>query len=506
MQQGQLNMGMASTAHELDDELLASAVLDTVDTLVVVFDRRGRIVQFNRACEEATGYAFAEVAGEPFWDRFLIPEEKTVVQKRFAQLLNSQIPSRGQNFWVCKDGRRRLIAWSNRPFIDQAGKTRYIISAGNDITEREQTVQLINASESLQRVTTAVLQDLTTIDHVMHVVCREARLLTGASGSAVWLQEDDRFLRLQNSSGVPEPAQPRLELDSGLAGCVLQRREPLRQNSPHEQVHGCRRNPDLQTFLAVPLCVDDTPRGILDVVNKPGGFTDEDVQIMMLFAEQAAFALDHARLHEQAEKLAVLEERQRLARELHDSVTQTMYSVNLYADATKMALDAKKIDTVEAHLQELRTLTREAMLDMRLLIFELHTPVVEKEGLATAINTRLEAVETRAGIDTTLRVHGNEGRLPLAYEEELYRIAQEGLNNVVKHARATKVVIDLFFTPEALTLRLQDNGSGFDPQQVRNHGGMGLPGITERVARLGGDLKLRSAPGEGTTILVTVAR
>lgn len=480
---------------------LINAVFDTVETLIVVIDRRGRIVRFNRACETTTGYTLDEVKGQRLWDLFLLPHEKTAVRAVFAELVAGRFPNKSENVWITKDGRHRLIAWSNTAIPDANGEVAYVIGAGNDITARQQTALLLNASESLQRVTTALLQHLTTLGDVLSIVCSEALQLTGATGSAVLLLEDETWLQVTSSSGTPTPAEERLPISDSSAGVVIDRGEPLLLNEPQGQKQAYR-NPDIKTLLAVPLCVNDTTLGVLDVVNKPGGFTAEDVQVMQLFADQAAIAIEHAQLHEQAEKLAVIEERQRLARELHDSVTQALYSVILYADATRMALTAEKRDVALEHLNELRTMAREAMMDMRLLIFELHPPVLEKEGLVTAVQSRLEAVEARSGLQTALKVMGDEVRLPLALEEELYRIVQEGLNNAVKHARAQQVTVILHYHDDALDLEVRDDGRGFDP--AHPGGGMGLRGIEERVARIGGRLTIKSTPESGTTLKVEV--
>ena len=205
--------------------------------------------------------------------------------------------------------------------------------------------------------------------------------------------------------------------------------------------------------------------GVLDVVNKPGGFTEEDVRVMSIFANQAAMAIEHARLQKQAEQLAVLQERERLARELHDSVTQSLYSVNLYANAAALALTAGKQETATGYLQELQDTAQEGMRDMRLLIFQLHPPELETEGLAAVLQARLAAVEARAGLQTDFRVEG-ERRLPIAVEGELYWIAQEALNNVLKHAQAQHVTVRLHFTDASICLEVRDDGVGFDPLAI----------------------------------------
>ncbi len=480
----------------------AETILAAVDTLIVVLDRNGRITRINHACEKLTGYGNDEAQDQFFWSLFFPTEDAAQVCADFAELVAGQHAYEGENYWHTKDGRQRLISWSYTlpPEIDDA--VEYVIISGTDITRQKKTALLQNARDNLQQVTTALLQHLTTLDDVLAIVCQAALELTGASGSAVLLLEDESWLHVKSSSGLPRPALERLPIGESFAGLVMGQGKPLLLNDPQREIQAYHRNPDLQTLLAVPLYVDDMVMGALDVVNKAGGFTDEDIQVMQLFADQAAIAIEHAQLHQQAEKLAVIEERQRLARELHDSVNQALYSVTLYADAARRALAAGKKDVAATHLRELRMMAREAMMDMRLLIFELHPPVLEKEGLVTAVQTRLEAVEARSGLRTALHVTGEEIHLPLSIEEELYRIVQEALNNAVRHARAQQVTVEFIFENDLLSLIVCDDGRGFDPAIAKQSGGLGLRGIEERAARIDGTLTVESALEEGTALQV----
>ena len=208
-------------------------------------------------------------------------------------------------------------------------------------------------------------------------------------------------------------------------------------------------------------------------------------------------------LEEQVKERAVAAERSRLARELHDSVTQALYSVTLYAEATRLALSVEKRDVAAENLRELHNIAREAMVDMRVLIFELHPPVLEEEGLVAALQARLAAVESRARLKTEIRVEG-ERRLPISVEEELFRIALEALNNVIKHANAQRVTVDLKFEGADACLEITDDGVGLDPVEARESGGMGLLGIEERVQRIQGSFAIESAPGDGTTLRIKV--
>ena len=208
-------------------------------------------------------------------------------------------------------------------------------------------------------------------------------------------------------------------------------------------------------------------------------------------------------LEQQAREQAVAAERSRLARELHDSVTQALYSVTLYAEATRLALSAGKQEIATENLGELHNMAREAMVDMRMLIFELHPPVLEQEGLVAALQARLSAVDSRAGLQAQFRAEG-ERRIPLPIEEELFWVAVEAFNNVIKHARAHSVTVDLQFDDQTVNLVVSDDGQGFDPARLDESGGMGLAGMKQRVSRIEGKLEIASAPGRGTTVKVEV--
>ncbi len=367
-----------------------------------------------------------------------------------------------------------------------------------------ETRRQLAESQSLQRVTAALLQRR-TLDEVLEIVRHEARQLTGAAGGGVFLLEDDTWLRMTGNDIELDPLTQRIPVAGTFTGQAVLSGRPMLVN---DYADGAveTRTPGLKTesLLAVPLQVAGTAIGALNVANKAGGFTEDDVRILGLLADVAAIAIENAQLHEKAERLAIVEERQRLARELHDSVTQALYSVTLYAEAARMALAAGRQDVAAENLRELQAMAREALFDIRLLVYELHLPILEGQGLAAALRARLAAVEARVGLLTEFRVDGGR-RLPLAAEEELYRIALEALNNVIKHARAQHVTVYLRFDDRQVSLEIADDGLGYDPIRARESGGMGLRGMEERAQRLHGSLEIRSVPGKGATVKVEVS-
>jgi signal transduction histidine kinase len=205
-------------------------------------------------------------------------------------------------------------------------------------------------------------------------------------------------------------------------------------------------------------------------------------------------------LRQREREKAITEERNRLARELHDSVTQALYGVTLYSEAVAGQLALGDTDRATEHLSELQDTSQEALAEMRLLIFELRPPILEELGLVAALQARLQAVEGRAGLKTEFKTN-IEGRLPSDVEEGFYRISLEALNNALKHAQANNIKVHLHKDDQRINLEITDDGIGFDLASARVGGGMGISAMEERAADLGGRLTVDSIPGSGTRIM-----
>jgi len=205
----------------------------------------------------------------------------------------------------------------------------------------------------------------------------------------------------------------------------------------------------------------------------------------------------------QAEELATAKERNRLARELHDSVAQTLYGLTLQAEAAARKLNVGQTDEVAEYLREIRDSAQQTLQETRLLIFELRPPLLEQEGLASALRARLESVESRSGLKAQMQLQ-ELNQLPAGVEAGLYGISNEALNNILKHAHASEIKVSLKKGSNKVILEIQDNGVGFDLASVGTRGGMGLNGMKERAEQFGGELKINSN-ANGTTIRVEVS-
>jgi signal transduction histidine kinase len=255
-------------------------------------------------------------------------------------------------------------------------------------------------------------------------------------------------------------------------------------------------------WMAIPLMLKKKVIGMLSLAHsQPNYYSRRSAELVMAIANQAAIAIENAQLYERAQELAAVEERQRLARELHDSVSQALYGISLGVHTARMQLDRDPKDLAES-LDYVLELAEAALIEMRALIFELRPESLETEGLVTALTKQAAALQARQNIVVNTDLCP-EPEIPLKVKQDLYRVAQEALHNTVKHAHASKVRVRLRQTREAVTLEVCDNGRGFDAT-ASFPGHLGLHSMQERVTDLGGELQIESTSGQGTCIRVQV--
>lgn len=251
-------------------------------------------------------------------------------------------------------------------------------------------------------------------------------------------------------------------------------------------------------WMGVPIVYRDEVVGLLDFDHEqPGAFTERHARLAMAAASQAAIAIANARLLTEVQGLAAQEERQRLARDLHDAVTQQLFSASLIGEVLPQIWANDPAKGAE-YLEDLRLLTRGALAEMRALLVELRPAALTETPLPDLLQHLTAALSGRARVPVELQVEG-EAQLPGEAQVALYRVGQEALQNIAKHAKAQHVLVVLQLGDGAATLTVRDDGRGFDPTVVpANHFGLAI--MRERMAAVGGTVTLESAPGQGTTI------
>jgi signal transduction histidine kinase len=250
----------------------------------------------------------------------------------------------------------------------------------------------------------------------------------------------------------------------------------------------------------LPLQIRDRKLGVLAIIGAPeSSFTPDQLALFKSIADQLSVAIENAHLFEKAEDVAVAAERNRLARELHDAVTQTLFSASLIADVLPRIWE-RDPDQGRVRLEELRELTRGALAEMRTLLLELRPATLTEASLAELLRQLTQAFGGRSRLPIELIVEG-ERPLPPETQVALYRITQEALNNITKHAGANQAILKLQFSPQAVSLSIHDNGRGFDLADVPPNS-LGLSIMRERAEKIGAKLAINSRIGEGTIVTI----
>jgi PAS domain S-box-containing protein len=256
----------------------------------------------------------------------------------------------------------------------------------------------------------------------------------------------------------------------------------------------------VRSYVGAPISLEGSVIGFLNVDSAtPGFFTPLHAERLGAFADQAAIAIQNARLYEQSQAVAALEERQRLSHELHDAISQTLWSASLIADVLP-DLWEQNVEKGRQKLVRLRQLTRGALAEMRTLLLELHPTALTEVSLGDLLQRLCDIATSRTGI-TILPVLEGQISLPPNVQIALYRMAQESLSNIARHAAASQITVHLHCDPQLLTLRISDNGRGFDLDRSRP-GHMGLDIMHQRAQSIGASLTINSQVGQGTEIIV----
>ena len=291
----------------------------------------------------------------------------------------------------------------------------------------------------------------------------------------------------------------------GLTGWVAEHGEPLIvADVTQDSRYVWLQKSATRSEMVVPIIVKEQVIGVLDVQSDQlNTFDRTDLAVVQAIANQTGIAIENARLYERAQELAVMQERNRLARDLHDAVTQTLFSASLIADALPQTWQADPQQGREL-LRELRQLSRGALAEMRTLLLELRPAALIETPLHNLLRQLCEAASGREGLLVNLEL-AKDCKLPAEAHIAFYRIAQETLNNILKHSRAKQVTVKLNSRPsnqrQVVELTIGDDGRGFDPTQVPpDH--FGLRNMRERAQAIGAELNVTSKPGHGTQIQV----
>ena len=371
-------------------------------------------------------------------------------------------------------------------------------------------------SPALRAVSDAVLAVAAeqSVDEVLQRLVHSARELAGARYAALGIPDDAGGFRTFLVSGMSDElvaSMGPLPRTHGMLGAMLQMREPYLTDDLHADPRfkgwWPSQHPDMRSFLGVPIAARDRVIGAFYLTEKLDGrrFDDGDRELIELLAAHAAIAITNARLYERSHELSILSERNRLALELHDVVSQKLFSLNLAADTAATLLEREPARAA-VQLQRVRQLTRESLAELRALIMGLRPADLARDGLTGALSKEVEMLRRVHAIEIELDVdRAQPPAIDAEHEATVLRIAQEALHNAVKHAAARRVTVTLSGDDGEPLLTIDDDGVGFDPRDpaLRSRR-LGLTSMEERARELGGRLAIRSAAGAGTTVTLTL--
>ena len=370
-----------------------------------------------------------------------------------------------------------------------------------------------DAFKAMSDAVLAIAAEL-SVEPILQKLVHAARELAGARYAAIGVPDGEGAFAQFITSGVSEKliaAMGPLPRTHGLLGAMLESPEPYRTIDLHTDPRFKGRwpdeHPDMRSFLGVPIVSRSGIVGAFYLTQKRGAneFDAEDQRLIEMLAAHAAVAIENARLYERARELSIVEERNRLARDLHDSVAQKLFGAVLTAEAASTLL-AQDAGQARVQLDRLQELVGEALDELRSLVFELRPPALETEGLATTLRKHVDVLRRVHRRAIELRIAGTPRLSPRA-DAEVFRIAQEALQNALRHSRAERVELSVEARDGLLVLAVADDGDGFDASDpaVRSRR-LGLTSMEERARELGGTLVIDSRAGEGTTVRLEVPR
>lgn len=509
----------------LESEKRLRLAIDTMPSLTWFGRADGAVVFLNEQWRRYTGLATEDGLGRA-WARIIHPEDLAALDARWTDTLRTGVPGEHQARVRRFDGEYRwfLLVWV--PLLDTSGSVVAWFGSNTDIEERQRTEQTLRASAHVARRQVEILKssldalsreaDPTRLaGHILGSIIRQF----GAHSGSVWARDpgtDTVALQFAFEEGhVVHRDDPRF------AG--LDPRLPMDNAWPRPEVFSngtASVIEDIREVPSFPLRDRLVPMGIVTVLFAPmavmghlegavalrftarRSFSPEEVELAVAFASQLMLAIQLTRLSQQSRESAVLAERNRMARDIHDTLAQGFTGVIVQLEAAEDATLRGLGGEADRHIRRAIDLARDSLKEARRSVGALRPTALETGTLCNVLPEMLERMIAGTGLGLDFAISGTPFVLPAEWENDLLRIGQEVLTNVLRHARASRFQALLAFAPDSVRLELHDDGIGFDPTTRKD--GFGLRGMHERASNMGGALTIRSKPGDGTRIAIAV--
>lgn len=495
-------------------EAMLHTLLESLPVAIVAVDQKGTILYTNQKLDQLFGYIPGELTGASL--EVLVPAHLRDLHTRHRTTYEQQPHSRpmgtGMDLLALRKDGTIFPIEAGLSNVNLAGKP-VTLSSVVDVSRRKHNEEVLEqrveertreierrrrVAESLRDII-SLLNSSRPLQTVLDHIVAQAGALLDADAAAIYRLEENRTpIVVLASYGLPDELRAdnyRLIIES-LPAASPETPLPEPEIGREPTVDAVNRH--YQAQLAIPLTAqDEVFGGLMLYYTAPRKYTSEEISLAITFGEQIKLAIENDRLRAHAERDAVAAERNRIARDLHDSVSQTLFSASLIAEVLPRLWSRDHAESLR-RLEELKALTRGALAEMRSLLLELRPAALIEVEISELLRQLTEAASARARIPVSLDIEGNT---PLQQEVKIacYHITQEALNNVIKHARASQAAVRLRLTPEGVWLEICDDGWGFVLQAVTPEH-LGLTIMSERADGVGGVLQVESAPGEGTSV------
>jgi PAS domain S-box-containing protein len=493
------------------------SMVDAATDAIISVDEDQQIIIFNQGAERIFGYSVDEIAGQTL--DMLLPERLRVVHhqhiKDFAESdVTARLMGERQEILGRRKNGQEFPAEASISKLEVAGKQFFTVVL-RDITNRKRAElereKLIDQLQALNKAAQAITSEL-SLEHVLRKIAEAAQDLIQARYAALGVHDGHgkliRFITVGIEPQTYDKIGP-LPIGRGLLGALLHQGQSLIINdmANHPEAVGFPvHHPAMRSLLGVPIFSKATLIGAFYLADKTDGsdFTEIDQKLIEMLAYHAAIAIENARLYKQTQRLAILEERDRFARDLHDGIIQSTYGVGLSLENVKAAIDPQNQEAAAMIDQALNSMAQ-MITELRNYIFDLRPQALKDKGLLV----RLEGLVKELRINTILTIGATLDPEINAYLNDeqashIFHIAHEALANVVRHAKARKASLSLTGDGDHVILKIEDDGVGFEPPAQVSHGHHGLANIQERAALLAADLTIDSTPGQGTCLTLTL--
>jgi PAS domain S-box-containing protein len=521
---------------ESQEGLHLRAILDSLDDQMIVIDQDMLITEVNEAFLRMRGLQKPEVIGRPCYQVFHClanPSSSEGFECPSARVWESGEPVRVNHIrqtGIVSEADVRHVEIIASPLKDSHGNVIEVIELFRDVTEvrrmQEQATKADQNVLALGAIASTVCQSL-NLDTVLNLALEKVLTLMKANiGGILLLDEDTQMLFYRVFRGLSDDfvkGVAGLRLGEGIAGTVAQTGEPIYVGDISQDPRLTRPvviSEGLRAFASVPLRSKNRVLGVMNIASyTPRQFSHQDIQLLTSVADQMTVAIENAKLYTEMQSMAETrrellrriissqeEERKRIARELHDDTSQVLSSLAVNMQALADALPHHP-EQVKARLAGLQAVVTSMHDSLRRTMHELRPSLLDDYGLVAAARWLAENRVGAAGLEVHLETRGTDRRLPIEVETALFRIVHEASTNIIRHADANNVSIDLDFRENAIVVCIEDNGRGFKVDQVMTSDrrqGMGLLGMRERAELVGGKLSIHSRPGVGTRITVEV--